>query len=551
VAGWLTWRFRGQALDDFFITYRYSQNLAAGRGFVFNAGERVFALTNPGLALALALGRLVTGIEVPVLASALSGLALLAVAAVLLREAQMVERAPEAWLGGTLLVTASFLWVLQGGEGMAMLALLLLAARWGDSRPVLAGLLAGLAAWFRPEAAVGAGLLAVLVWRERKRLPWRLAAAAAAVVLLGVLLAWWYFGTPIPNSLAAKRALAAGSSGLRFWPQSVELARRHAGRLWPAVVGLGLLGQWPLMRDGGRCLRLLSCFGLSLAVLYPLLGVAYAPWYVLPTAAALLYGLAFLIGFLARLAARAGAGAAGAAAPAGRMLALAGAVAACAPVAFSLAPAEARRLHRFSWPPHMRAYREAAAWLKAHAPPAATVSYDEVGALGYFSDRTVIDMVGVVTPELLPYVQRRDFAGAFLARPGDFALCPDRDPWMPVGAGWFQRAYRPVATFGEGGKLILFERRPEVPLPPAHRLARGEAANRSSSPAPRQCPALRVEIAACDAIQPAAEARLLRAPASRSSGRAGPPVAPAGRRRPAPLPPAPGPRRRRSSGPAR
>lgn len=430
---------------------------------MFNAGERVFALTNPGLALALALGRLLTGIEVPLLASALSGLSFLVVAAVLLREAQTVGRAPEAWLGGTLLVTASFLWVLQGGEGMAMLALLLLAARWGTSRPVLAGLLAGLAVWFRPEAAVAAGLLAILVWRERKRLPWRLAAAAAAVVLLGVLLAWWYFGTPIPNSLAAKRALAAGSAGLRFWPQSVELARRHAGRLWPAVVGLGLLGQSPLLRAGGRCLRLLSCFALSLAVLYPLLGVAYAPWYVLPMAAALLYGLAFLIGFLARW----GIGAGAAAAPAGRVLALAGALAACAPVAFSLAPAEARRLHRFSWPPNMRAYREAAAWLKAHAPPAATVSYYEVGALGYFSDRTVIDMVGVVTPELLPYVQRRDFAGAFLARPGDFALHPDWDPWMPVGAGWFQRAYRPVAAFGDGGKLILFERRPEVPLPPA------------------------------------------------------------------------------------
>jgi hypothetical protein len=464
VAGGLAWHFRGEALDDFFITYRYSQNLAAGRGFVFNAGERVFALTNPGLALALALGRLVTGIEVPVLASALWGLSLLAVAAVLLREAQAVGRAPEAWLGGTLLVTASFLWVLQGGEGMAMLALLLLAARWGDSRPVRAGLVAGLTVWFRPEAAVGAGLLALLLWREHRRPPWRLAAAAAAVVLLGVLLAWWYFGTPIPNSLAAKRALAAGSAGLRFWPQSAELARRHAGRLWPAVVGLGLVGQWPLLRAGGRCLRLLSCFALSLAVLYPLLGVAYAPWYVLPTAAALLYGLAFLIGFLARL----GAGAGATVAPAGRMLALAGAVAAFAPIALSLAPAEARWLRRFSWPPHMRAYREAAAWLKAHAPPAATVSYYEVGALGYFSNRTVIDMVGVVTPDLLPYVQRRDFAGAFLARPGDFALDhPDRGPWMPVGAGWFQRAYRPVATFGDGGKLILFERRPEVPLPPA------------------------------------------------------------------------------------
>ena len=50
----------------------------------------------------------------------------------------------------------------------------------------------------------------------------------------------------------------------------------------------------------------------------------------------------------------------------------------------------------------MRAYRQAAEWLRANAPPGASVSYYEVGALGYFSDGTVIDMVGIATPELLP-----------------------------------------------------------------------------------------------------------------------------------------------------
>jgi len=488
VAAWaaltacLAWRFRGEALDDFFITYRYAANLAGGQGFVFNPGERVFALTNPGLALLLAAGRLLTGVSVPVLASFLSGLSLLAVAALVLLEAQAADRAPEAWLGGTLLAASSFLWVLQGGEGMPMLAMLLLAARWGADRPVGAGLLAGFAVWLRPEAAVGAVLLGFLLWRERRRLSWRLLAAAAAVVALGALLAWLYFGTPVPNSLAAKRALAEGASGLSFWPRSAELARRHAGPLWPAVVASGILGQAILLRAGGRCLRLLSCFALILAVLYPLLGVPYAPWYVLPMAVALLYGLAFLIGSLARVdlessrrrlpasSSHEPEATKAAGSPARRGLAALAALAAVlvlAPVACSLVPAELRRLRRFDWPPHMRAYRQAAAWLKTHAPPAAQVSYYEVGALGYFSERSVIDVVGVVSPELLPYVRRRDFAGAFLARPGAYALYhPDRGPWMPVGAPWFQRAYRPVARFGDGGKLVLFERRAEVALPP-------------------------------------------------------------------------------------
>jgi hypothetical protein len=523
-AGGLAWRFRGQALDDFYITYRYALNLAGGHGFEFNPGERVFALTNPGLGLLLALLRTATGAAVPDLATGVWAVALVAVAGLALGAARRAGCLPEGLAGGTLAVTASFLWVLHGGEGMPMLALLLLAARWGGERPVAAGLCAGAAAWFRPEAAVGAALLALLLWRERRRLPWRFAAAVALMIAGGIVLAWLYFGTPLPNSLAAKRALAAGRSGLGFWPAAVRLVPRHAGRLWPVVTAAGLAGMWPLLRAGDRTLRLLALFALSLAVLYPILGVAFAAWYTLPVVTGLLYGIAFLGGALARRAAavlprsRAAAqpaalpvppgtatkgGMPGGAAdrgmpdrppraaaasggwfsaagggwlsaairrwpsaaiggwPSTAMLGLLAVV-----VGWSLVPAEVRWLGRFGWPPYMERYRQAGEWLGGHAAAGASVSYYEVGALGYHCRCTVIDLVGVVTPDLLPYVRRGDFGAAFLARPGDYAIGDrGRGGWMPIGAPWFQRAYQPVATFGEHGELTVYARQPGVPLP--------------------------------------------------------------------------------------
>src|SRR5215212_12234441 len=57
VAGLVAWRFAGLATDDIYITYRYAQNLAAGEGFAFNPGERVFGVTDPGVGLALGLAR--------------------------------------------------------------------------------------------------------------------------------------------------------------------------------------------------------------------------------------------------------------------------------------------------------------------------------------------------------------------------------------------------------------------------------------------------------------------------------------------------------------
>ena len=66
------------------------------------------------------------------------------------------------WLGGgMLLLTSSYLWAQEGGESIPMLALLAGAAEIGLARPICAGVLAGAAVWFRPEAAIGAGFLCV------------------------------------------------------------------------------------------------------------------------------------------------------------------------------------------------------------------------------------------------------------------------------------------------------------------------------------------------------------------------------------------------------
>ena len=44
----------GFSYDDAFVTYRYADNLAAGRGLVFNPGEPVLGTTAPGWAVVLA-----------------------------------------------------------------------------------------------------------------------------------------------------------------------------------------------------------------------------------------------------------------------------------------------------------------------------------------------------------------------------------------------------------------------------------------------------------------------------------------------------------------
>jgi len=48
------WFFAGSLIDDAFIFFRYADNLLAGLGPVFNAGERVEGFTSPLWLLLLA-----------------------------------------------------------------------------------------------------------------------------------------------------------------------------------------------------------------------------------------------------------------------------------------------------------------------------------------------------------------------------------------------------------------------------------------------------------------------------------------------------------------
>ena len=47
-------------------------------------------------------------------------------------------------------------------------------------------------------------------------------------------------------------------------------------------------------------------------------------------------------------------------------------------------------------------------WLAANTPAEAVVASNDIGAIAYFSERRLLDIVGLATPEMLGYLQRGD-----------------------------------------------------------------------------------------------------------------------------------------------
>jgi len=463
----------GEALDDFFITYRYAANLAAGEGLVFNPGERVFGTTAPGLALLLAALHLLTRIPIHWLGTLLTGLALLATALVLLREAAARDRLPEALAGGTFLMASTFLWGVHGAETHPVLASLLLAALVAERRPGAAGALAGWAVWLRPDALIGAGLLGALLLGRGQRQVIRYGTALIALGLVGAGLAFAWFGEVLPQTWTAKRAAFGGTEGgglseafSSFWSAGAPLLRRHLGEAWPLVIAAGLVGLWPLARRAGLAGKLLALNALALALVYPFLGVTFASWYVVPVVVAILYGMVFAVGNLARWSA------AFVERPAWKV-SLASATAAlllAAPVA-SIAPRAWRWYRGAEAPLHHAGYREAGLWIRDYSDASDRIAFVEVGTLAYYSERSVEDLMGLVTPRSTPYIEAGDLEGAFLARPTDFVLVrPGLEGLMGqiVARPWFPKAYEQVLELDAGSHdwTVVYRRQEGAKLPP-------------------------------------------------------------------------------------
>ena len=464
LAALLAARVAGETADDFFITYRYAQNLVSGHGYVFNPGERVLTTSAPGWGLLLALGHRVTGISLPVLGTWGTALSLVGIAGLLLWDGQRRGRAPEAFLAGLLLVTCSYIWTHNGFEYPPALWLLLSAAVLGRHRPAAAASLAGLAVWCRPDSGLIAAGLALLLAAEdrrsgrRPRLTFTL--VLAAIVAGGLILAFLYYGHALPQTLAAKRLQAEWRpeiwlSGRRFWAEGLRWLQVGYSGPWTALlVGLGSLGWLSMVWHGGRPTRLLALSAPAILAAYPLLGVPFYTWYSIPVLIALLYGLSFLGGEGLRRGLRSGSR--------GKRLAAATLVVALvAPVVVHASKRIWAGYRHFAGMPRIQVYRSAGEWLAEHTAPNERIAFVEVGAVAFYSRRPVYDLLGLTSPEASIKPDQPDLTAAFLARPSEVVLYSPRlhsfmDPVRRLAE--LRTGHRKVAEFRAGDETLVVYR---------------------------------------------------------------------------------------------
>ncbi|MBI3976776.1 MAG: hypothetical protein HY331_01195, partial [Chloroflexi bacterium] len=103
-----------------------------------------------------------------------------------------------------------------------------------------------------------------------------------------------------------------------------------------------------------------------------------------------------------------------------------------------------------------------ARWLHANTPPNALVASHDVGAIGYFAGRRLVDTAGLITPELAPYVRDQAYLSAYLERAQvDYlAMFPAWYPRLAGDPAW-EVVFRVEETYplAQGAENMIILRR--------------------------------------------------------------------------------------------
>jgi arabinofuranosyltransferase len=461
--------------DDAYITYRYAYNFANGYGLVYNRGEYYLGTTGPGYGLLLGVLGALDPNSIPLISGWLSALALLATGIGLYAYGVRHRLGLSGFLAGLFFVVQPMVILASGGEMLFQAALIAWAfVAYSCERYRAAAILLACAVLVRPDAllaVVVVGLHSILV---RRRIPYLEAMTLAAVLAPFLLAAWWYYGSPLPGTLGAKMAQGASGMWMPFYQGAMEWLRswtiQGSSKVFTNPAAPNAIRYIWLICAGAPALWFYRSWLMPLAwvllyaAVYSLIRAPFYHWYIVP----LIFGLSIVaasgasgvVDGLRWAAGRAGAGRV-------RQIAMLGlpVLVCCA-----LAPGVYSQM-RFSQ--HMadgvpgvveRLYKRTGLWFKAHTSPQASVGYLEIGYMGFYAQRRMIDPVGLVNPGVAPHVLTRELTWAYEHyRPDYIVYNPDFFvPYLSkvVTEPWFLQEYREVGRMVEAQAtpLVIYRR---------------------------------------------------------------------------------------------
>lgn len=384
-------------IDDAYITFRYVQNFAKGLGYVYNSGAHVLGTTTPLYMLLLTPPHLV-GLPLEGISFWYSLLSDCATIIVLYLIGQRLGL-PRCGLAAGVLVALLPDYITYSVSGMetSLYTTLLVGAFYlylrGNYK--LTGFVLSLLVLTRPDGLLMVLVLFVHFLLKQKRLPWPVALTLLPLPALWALIATLYYGSPISNSVIAKASL----DNLPREDSLLYLIIFLAQNVKPFLTFFAILGIFLILRQKQyQLLRIPVSWWLLYCTVFIWQGAFnYFFWYFIPllpfyflfsmVGLSNLWGLASNYlkskGFRLTL----------------KPIVIAGGIVGLAILAWAAVSNWDLQYQRHLVREYL--YRDVATRLAPQLGAGETLAANEIGALGYYCNCQILDVVGLVSPEVI------------------------------------------------------------------------------------------------------------------------------------------------------
>lgn len=381
----------GVPLDDVYIHCRYAENVLAGNGYCFNPGKMVTADTSPLWVLLIAFGGLFTS-HLEVVAVLLSAFFYLVVAVGVYRLSLVlgVGRNWSAFIGVLTMLSGRIAWTALSGMEVSLACALVIGSLWSylTGRDKVTAILLALGVATRPEVLLLAGILFAdrfiqVIKKEANASGFFVSLTAFVVCVLPVfLLPLIERGSLIYHSSEVQGARIGGGFDIgHLWFSTKILLTT----VTPPVV-IGLLSIYFFRSDRRYRLIQLFAFGLPVALAFIAPQYRHHGRYFFPVIPlVIILGITVIANLLRQK----------------RRFWAFGAVLLLA-IHAVLVFIRWDHIYSYAVTNITGQHVAAAKWVDEHASASDVIAAHDVGAIGYFTDRSLIDLVGLVTPEFYP-----------------------------------------------------------------------------------------------------------------------------------------------------
>ena len=405
----------GFPLDDSWIHLTYARNLAEHGEWAFRLGERSAGSTSPLWTVLLSIGFLLR--LAPYIWTFFLGwvvLTLLGIQAENIARRNIAAYKPRLpWVGLFFVLAWHLTWSAVSGmetllHGFFVLAVLG-ALLEGSRRYLTLGLLAGLSIWVRPDGLTLLGpilftaFLTESSWLARSQAISKTLIGFGTLFFLYLLFNLALSGNPMPNTFYAKQA-----EYQMFW-LTKPLLERVTEYLWPIlaspfIVLIPGMILWFIKnirnKNWGAISGVIWLIGY-IAIYFTRLPAYQHGRYIIPALPMLyLWGMLGLVEFVTSPNANK------------RIIFLWQVLTGVLCLVFGFLAARQNAYDVYWIESEMVV---TAQWVEQNVPPDALLAVHDIGALGYFVPNPILDLAGLITPEVVPFIRDEDRLAEYLA----------------------------------------------------------------------------------------------------------------------------------------